>query len=171
MSRVYPARFAAPIDSALADSRVHVDGALMRGVIWKESHFDAGAISRSGAIGLTQLMPETAPTWRAGSATPPPADSALLAPLVNVRYGAHYLAASSPVSAGTCRARSRPTTPERRRCSLARRGTRSRGEAMHCELISVPRDADYVKGILGPQAVPRADSLRRLPRWRPRAPI
>src|SRR5205823_11151603 len=38
----------------------HLDGALLAAVIYQESKFDADAHSRSGAIGLMQLLPETA---------------------------------------------------------------------------------------------------------------
>jgi soluble lytic murein transglycosylase len=77
--------------------RVHarqngIDPALLAAVIYQESKFDAGAESRSGAIGLMQLTPATAHgiAIRTGGSRFHTAD--LLDPEINIRYGAWYLA-------------------------------------------------------------------------------
>jgi peptidoglycan lytic transglycosylase len=77
--------------------RVHarengLDPALLAAVIYQESKFDAGAESRSGAIGLMQLTPATAHgiAVRTGGSKFETAD--LLDPEINIRYGAWYLA-------------------------------------------------------------------------------
>jgi soluble lytic murein transglycosylase len=76
--------------------RVHaredgVDPALLAAVIYQESKFDAGAKSRSGAIGLMQLTPTTAQgiAIRTGGSRFRTGD--LLDPEINIRYGAWYL--------------------------------------------------------------------------------
>jgi soluble lytic murein transglycosylase len=76
--------------------RVHarengLDPALLAAVIYQESKFDAGAESRSGAIGLMQLTPETAHgiAIRTGGSKFQTSD--LLDPEINIRYGAWYL--------------------------------------------------------------------------------
>jgi soluble lytic murein transglycosylase len=76
--------------------RVHaredgVDPALLAAVIYQESKFDAGAKSRSGAIGLMQLTPTTAHgiAIRTGGSKFRTGD--LLDPEINIRYGAWYL--------------------------------------------------------------------------------
>ncbi len=55
---------------------------LVRAMITAESHDDPSAISRAGAQGLMQLMPQTSLTY--GVANP-------FDPQQNVRGGAHYL--------------------------------------------------------------------------------
>jgi soluble lytic murein transglycosylase len=70
----------------------HIDPALLAAVIYSESKFDAGAESRSGAIGLMQLTPATAQgiALRTGGSRFQTSD--LLDPEINIRYGAWYLA-------------------------------------------------------------------------------
>jgi peptidoglycan lytic transglycosylase len=77
--------------------RVHarqngIDPALLAAVIYQESKFDAHAESRSGALGLMQLTPETAHgiAVRTGGSHFETAD--LLNPEINIRYGSWYLA-------------------------------------------------------------------------------
>ena len=65
--------------------------ALLAGVIYTESKFDASARSDAGAIGLMQLLPDTAKgiAVRTGGHRFVVAD--LLDPEINVRYGSWYL--------------------------------------------------------------------------------
>jgi len=68
-----------------------LDPALVAAVIYQESKFDPDARSPSGAIGLMQLLPETAKgiALRTGGSRFRVAD--LEDPEVNVRYGCWYL--------------------------------------------------------------------------------
>lgn len=68
-----------------------IDPALLAAVIYQESRFDADAVSSSGAIGLMQLLPETAEgiALRTGGIRFEVGD--LYDPEINVRYGAWYL--------------------------------------------------------------------------------
>jgi soluble lytic murein transglycosylase len=69
----------------------HLEPALLAAVIYQESKFDAHAKSKSGAIGLMQLLPSTAhgiAIHTGGSAF---RTSDLWNPELNVRYGAFYL--------------------------------------------------------------------------------
>lgn len=68
-----------------------LDPALLAAVIYRESKFDARARSSSGAIGLMQLLPDTAKgiAVHTGGSRFRVAD--LNDPEINVRYGAWYL--------------------------------------------------------------------------------
>jgi soluble lytic murein transglycosylase len=70
----------------------HLDPALVAAVIYQESRFDASARSGAGAVGLMQLLPDTARgiALHTGGARFNPATD-LLNPDLNVRYGCWYL--------------------------------------------------------------------------------
>jgi soluble lytic murein transglycosylase len=69
----------------------HLDPALLAAVIYQESKFESDARSDRGAIGLMQLLPETAKgiAVRTGGLRFRVSD--LYVPELNVRYGAWYL--------------------------------------------------------------------------------
>jgi soluble lytic murein transglycosylase len=68
-----------------------LDPALLAAVVYAESRFDPTARSEAGAVGLMQLLPETAKgiALRTGGGRFVVAD--LLDPEINVRYGSWYL--------------------------------------------------------------------------------
>jgi soluble lytic murein transglycosylase len=68
-----------------------LDPALLAAVVYAESRFDPSARSAAGAVGLMQLLPETANgiALRTGGDRFVVAD--LLDPEINVRYGSWYL--------------------------------------------------------------------------------
>lgn len=68
-----------------------LDPALLAAVIYTESRFDPSARSHAGAVGLMQLLPDTAKgiALRTGGDRFVVAD--LLDPEINVRYGSWYL--------------------------------------------------------------------------------
>ncbi len=69
----------------------HLDPALLAAVVYVESRFDPNARSTAGAIGLMQLLPDTAKgiALRTGGRRFVVAD--LRDPEINVRYGSWYL--------------------------------------------------------------------------------
>jgi soluble lytic murein transglycosylase len=85
----YPYRYGAIVRGHARNYRL--DGALLAAVIYEESKFRAGATSKSGAIGLMQLLPSTAEgiAQRTGGTRFRVSD--LYDPELNVRYGAWYL--------------------------------------------------------------------------------
>lgn len=89
--RVYhPLKYEGAI--AQASARYDVDPYLIAAVINTESGFDRRGVSKKGAIGLMQLMPETAKEARRTSRLKPPAhEEALKDPEVNIDLGTHYL--------------------------------------------------------------------------------
>ena len=68
-----------------------LDPALLAAVIYRESKFDARAKSDSGAIGLMQLLPDTAKGIALHTGGSQFEVSDLWDPEINVRYGAFYL--------------------------------------------------------------------------------
>ena len=86
---VYPLQYDDAIRLSSRDNRL--DPALVAAVIYAESRFDAGARSDHGAVGLMQVLPETAQqiAGETGGVDFVPED--LTDPEVNVRYGTYYL--------------------------------------------------------------------------------
>ena len=72
-------------------SHYDLDAALLAAVIYQESKFHADAHSRSGAIGLMQLLPHTAEGIALHTGGTAFRVSDLYNPEINVRYGAWYL--------------------------------------------------------------------------------
>ena len=68
-----------------------LDPALLAAVIYRESKFDAQAKSKSGAIGLMQLLPSTAKGIALHTGGTRFRVEDLYDPEINVRYGAFYL--------------------------------------------------------------------------------
>jgi soluble lytic murein transglycosylase len=88
---VYPLEYEGAIRTSAR--RQDLDAALVAAVIYAESRFDAKARSSQGAVGLMQLLPETAAqiARETGGVAFVPAD--LDDPRVNIRYGCYYLRA------------------------------------------------------------------------------
>ena len=68
-----------------------LDPALLAAVIYRESKFDPKAVSSSGAIGLMQLLPDTAEGIAQYTGGSRYRVEDLYDPEINVRYGAFYL--------------------------------------------------------------------------------
>ncbi len=87
----YPFRYRVAVE--LYSKKYHVDKYLAIAVMKNESNFEPTALSHSGAVGLMQLMPETA-DWIASQLDEEPLDDIkrLYEPERNIRYGIWYLA-------------------------------------------------------------------------------
>lgn len=68
----------------------NINTALIYAVIKTESNFETNAVSRSGAVGLMQLLPSTA-EWIARELGEEFETNILLNPETNIKYGCFYL--------------------------------------------------------------------------------
>lgn len=86
---VYPLEHAGAIRAGA--ERYDLDPALVAAVVYAESRFDEDAVSSQGAVGLMQILPETAEQIadESGGVAFTPDD--LEDPRINVRYGSYYL--------------------------------------------------------------------------------
>lgn len=74
-----------------ASSTHGVDYALLQALIATESGFDPSAVSPKGAVGLMQLMPDTARRYGVAGDTKNPVEKKLTDPRTNIRAGTRYL--------------------------------------------------------------------------------
>jgi len=72
-------------------SRESVDPALVKAIIAAESAFAPNAVSPKGALGLMQVMPQTAARYGVSSDKKRSAEQKLLDPAVNLQVGTRYL--------------------------------------------------------------------------------
>jgi soluble lytic murein transglycosylase len=85
----YPLRYQAIVRGHA--QHYHLNPALLAAVIEQESKFDATARSSTGAVGLMQLLPDTAKGIAIHTGGNKFVVSDLVNPEINVRYGAWYL--------------------------------------------------------------------------------
>ena len=85
----YPYEYRSYIETSAA--RHHADPYLVAALIKNESKFHSAAQSDGGAVGLMQLMPQTA-EWIARQLGEPFTEDYLYDPALNIRYGVWYLA-------------------------------------------------------------------------------
>ena len=74
-----------------ASSAHGVDYALLQALIATESGFDPAAISPKGAVGLMQLMPDTARRYGVAGDAKTPVEKKLTDPRTNIKAGTRYL--------------------------------------------------------------------------------
>ncbi|HTM57006.1 MAG TPA: transglycosylase SLT domain-containing protein [Candidatus Udaeobacter sp.] len=144
----YPPHYADLIGALSRDRRVGIERELLQAVVWQESRFDSGAVSRVGATGLTQLTPNAITSVAARLHERAPSLEALTDARLNLRYGAWHLKqlldhfhgrvplALAAYNAGVPAAE--------RWMKLAPVG----GDALLCEMMAYTETRDYVKSIL-----------------------
>ena len=89
VKKLFPKEFWNLVNDKL---RSDLDPFLILSVMKQESAFDHNAVSRSGALGLLQMIPPTAQEVKQDLRSDEDMPSALTDPAINVRYCAHYLA-------------------------------------------------------------------------------
>ena len=85
----YPLEYEQPIRDEAA--RYDLDPALVAAVINTESGFAPDSRSGAGAVGLMQVLPDTAQFIARQPSRPSPSPERLAEPEVNIAYGARYL--------------------------------------------------------------------------------
>jgi soluble lytic murein transglycosylase len=89
LPRIYPAYYWDQIVVAAAEAKV--DPFLVVSVIRQESTFNQGAISRAGAMGLMQIMPQTGQTLAQNLGMRRYERRSLFDPAVSIRLGSYFL--------------------------------------------------------------------------------
>lgn len=84
----YPLKYESIIE--LESKANSLDSSLVEAVIWTESKFKPNAVSKSGAVGLMQLMPKTA-EWCAELLGIDYNYELLISPNYNIKLGTYYL--------------------------------------------------------------------------------
>lgn len=88
LKTVYPLSYSALVEANSAE--YDIDESLLYAVIETESGFNKDAVSSVGAMGLTQILPETF-RWLQGKTGDDIPDEALFEPEVSVKYGAYLI--------------------------------------------------------------------------------
>jgi soluble lytic murein transglycosylase len=155
---VYPLEHTDAIRDAAR--RYDLDPALVAAVIYAESRFDEHALSSQGAVGLMQVLPQTAEQIadESGGVTFTTAD--LEDPRVNVRYGSYYLRHALDAYDGDVRAAVASYNAGMGAVSEWRAG----GEARRLRLrdIPYPETRAYVEKVLEARRVYRETYGERL---------
>lgn len=86
--RAYPLEYQPMIERYAQANQL--DPMVVAALIRNESHFDPDALSKQGARGLMQIMPETG-AWIAGQMQIPYSDEQLWDPNYNIKLGSWYL--------------------------------------------------------------------------------
>ncbi len=135
---------------AAAADGADVERALLWALVRQESRFDARAISRSNARGLTQLLSGTARDVARGLHEPFASDTLLYEPARSLRYGARYLrqlldrfGGNVPVALTAYNAGAGKVRDDWR--EIVGRG----GWALYVEMAANADTQDYVRRILG----------------------
>jgi soluble lytic murein transglycosylase len=159
---VYPLAF----EGAIRASSHHndLDPALVAAVIYAESRFDAQARSSHGAVGLMQLLPETAVqiARETGGAAFVPAD--LDDPRVNIRYGCYYLRTVLDQFGGDRVAAIAAYNAGAGAVGEWAAAARAQGHALRIADIPYPETRAYVRSVLEARRIYRqtyGDRLRR----------
>jgi soluble lytic murein transglycosylase len=142
--------------------RYHLDPALVAGVVYAESKFDEHAVSSQGAVGLMQILPETAAQIadESGGVTFTAAD--LEDPRVNVRYGCYYLRHALDAYHGDVRAAVASYNAGMGAVAEWRKAAAAEGHTLRLRDIPFPETRAYVKNVLEARRVYRETYADRL---------
>jgi soluble lytic murein transglycosylase len=142
--------------------RYHLDPALVAGVVYAESKFDEHAVSSQGAVGLMQILPETAAQIADGSGGVTFTAADLEDPRVNVRYGCYYLRHALRAYDGDVRAAVASYNAGMGAVAEWRTVAAAEGHALRLRDIPFPETRAYVKKVLEARRVYRKTYADRL---------
>lgn len=140
---LYPRAYSGEVTAALAGSDIDPD--IIYSLIRQESFFDPKAVSGAGAVGLMQLMPETASAiGKKIGIRPQRAD--LFSPVVNIRLGVAFFR-ERLAREGSLAAALASYNAGENRVAVWNAGFGSLGEELFIELIPYTETRDYVRRI------------------------
>ncbi|MHC1790721.1 lytic transglycosylase domain-containing protein [Solidesulfovibrio sp.] len=140
---LYPRAYAGEVTAALAGSGIDPD--IVYSLIRQESFFDPKAVSGAGAVGLMQLMPETAKAVGKKIGIRPGRDD-LFNPVVNIRLGVAFFR-ERLAREGSLAAALASYNAGENRVAVWNAGFGSLGEELFIELIPYTETRDYVRRI------------------------
>jgi len=150
---VYPLEHADAIRDAAR--RYHLAPPLVAAVVYAESRFDEHARSSQGAVGLMQILPETAEQIADESGAVSFTAADLEDPRVNVRYGCYYLRQALDAFDGDVRAAVASYNAGMGAVSEWRAEAAADGHALRPRDIPYPETQAYVKKVLKARRVYR----------------
>ncbi|MFP5259724.1 MAG: transglycosylase SLT domain-containing protein, partial [Acidobacteriota bacterium] len=140
---LYPRAYGGEVTTALAGSGIDPD--IIYSLIRQESFFDPKAVSGVGAVGLMQLMPETAKAIGKKIGIRPQR-SDLFSPVVNIRLGVAFFR-ERLAQEGSLAAALASYNAGQNRVAVWNAGFGSLGEELFIELIPYTETRDYVRRI------------------------
>jgi soluble lytic murein transglycosylase len=157
---VYPLEHAGAIRAGAA--RYSLDPALVAAVVYAESKFDESARSSQGAVGLMQVLPETADQIAVESGGVAFTTSDLEDPRINVRYGSYYLKQALDTYGGDLRAAVASYNAGMGAVSEWVAEARAGGHELRVKDIPYPETRAYVEKVLEARRVYREEYGARL---------
>ena len=142
----YPVKYESVVQAEAEESGV--SKALVMAIIKVESNFDPNAKSSRGAIGLMQLMPQTA-KMLAQMSGESLSDDDLFDPQINIKYGCKYLQYLSKTYTETELLAAYNAGPARVKTWLS--APRYSPDGIHLTQIPYPETARYVKKVKSAQ--------------------
>jgi soluble lytic murein transglycosylase len=156
----YPLEHVGAIRAGAA--RYDLDPALVAAVIYAESKFDEHALSSQGAVGLMQILPETAEQIADESGGVTFTTEDLEDPRINVRYGSYYLRQALDTYEGDLRAAVASYNAGMGAVSEWVAAARAEGHKLRLSDIPYPETRAYVEKVLEARRVYREEYGDRL---------
>lgn len=157
---VYPLQHAGAVRAGA--SRYDLDPALVAAVVYAESKFDEHARSSQGAVGLMQILPETARQIADESGGTAFTTEDLEDPRINVRYGSYYLRQALQAYDGDLRAAVASYNAGMGAANAWFAAAHADGHKLRLKDIPYPETRAYVEKVLEARRVYREEYGERL---------